>query len=199
MGRWRWSRLMSMRPLASLGELFGHIVLPTGKWTGTERPGRFARIGRFPTTRFGEVAFTDGIMMRKTLQPFRIQAGVFHTHAAAPGSESRRSTYTGDLINTRVSFAHILDEKRGFRYGQELVTLHGATWRADDHSINTGQWSGFSVVGVGPTFQWRFWDTNFAGAAGVLSTVASQNAIEAIYPNLSTFYCWSQTGTVLMR
>jgi hypothetical protein len=178
---------------------FQHIVLPTGKWTGTSKPpGGFAPIGRFPTTRFGEIAFTEGVMLRKNLQPFRLQAGVFYTYAA-PGSASGQTTYTGDLVNTRVSFEHILDDKRGFGYGLELVTLHGMTFRADGHAINAGQQSGFSVIGVEPTIQWRFWDTNFVGAFGVLVTVAGQNSIEAIYPNLSIFYYWSQTGKVLMR
>ena len=178
---------------------FQHIVLPTGKWAGTSKPpGGFSPIGRFPTTRFGEVAFTEGVMVRKNLQPFRFQAGVFYTYSA-PGSTAGNTTYTGDLINTRVSFEHILDDKRGFGYGLELVTLHGATWRADGHTVNAGQRSGFSVVGVEPTIQWRFWDSNFVGAFGVLVTVAGQNAIEAIYPNLSIFYYWNQKGKVLMR
>lgn len=178
---------------------FQHVVVPTGKWAGTSKPpGGFAPIGRFPTTRFGEIAFTEGVMMRKNLQPFRFQAGVFYTYSA-PGSTGGNTTYTGDLINTRVSFEHILDDKTGFGYGLELVTLHGLTWRADGHAINQGQRSGFSVVGVEPTIQWRFWDTNFVGAFGVLVTVAGQNSIEAVYPNLSIFYYWSQTGKVLMR
>jgi hypothetical protein len=178
---------------------FQHVVIPTGKWTGTGKPpGGFAPIGRFPATRFGEIAFTEGVMIRKNLQPFRIQAGVFYTYAA-PGSQAGQTTYTGDLINTRISLEHILDDKRGFGYGLEFVTLHGATWRADGRTINAGQKSGFSVVGVEPTIQWRFGDTNFVGGAGVLVTVAGQNAIEAIYPNLSIFYYWSQSGKVLMR
>lgn len=179
--------------------LFEHIVVPTGKWAGTSKPpGGFAPIGRFPTTRFGEIALTQGIMTRKNLQPFRWQAGVFYTYSA-PGDSNGTSTYTGDLINTRVSFEHILDDKTGFGYGLELVTLHGATWRLDGHNINAGQKSGFSTIGVEPTLQCRFWDTNFVGAFGVLFTVAGQNSIEAIYPNLSIFYYWSQTGKVLMR
>jgi len=178
---------------------FQQIVLPTGKWAGTSKPpGGFAPIGRFPTTRFGEVAFTEGVMVRKNLQPYRFQAGVFYTYAA-PGSSNDTTTYTGDLVNTRVSFEHILDDKRGFGYGLELVTLHGLTGRADGHAINAGQQSGFSVIGVEPTVQWRFWDTSFVGAVGVLVTMAGQNAIEAIYPNLSIFYYWSQKGRVLMR
>lgn len=178
---------------------FQHMVVPTGKWLGTSKPpGGFAPIGRFPTTRFGEVAITEGVMIRKNLQPFRFQAGVFYTYAA-PGSQGQQTTYTGDLVNTRVSFEHIVDDKSGFGYGLELVTLHGLTWRADGHRINQGQQNGFSVIGVEPTIQWRFWDTNFVGAFGVLFTGAGQNAQEAIYPNLSIFYYWSQTGKVLMR
>lgn len=179
--------------------MFNHMVIPTGKWTGTSRPpGGFAPIGRFPATRFGEVAFTEGAMIRKNLKPYRFQAGVFYTYSA-PGSEGAQTTYTGDLVNTRVSFEHILDDKRGFGYGLELVTLHGLTWRADGHDINRGQRSGFSIIGVEPTVQWRFGDTDFVGAAGVLFTVAGQNASESIYPNLSIFYYWSETGKVLMR
>ncbi len=179
--------------------MFNHMVIPTGKWTGTSRPpGGFAPIGRFPATRFGEVAFTEGLMVRKNLKPYRWQAGVFYTYSA-PGSQGGQTTYTGDLVNTRVSFEHILDDKRGFGYGLELVTLHGLTWRADGHELNRGQRSGFSIIGLEPTVQWRFGDTDFVGAAGVLFTVAGQNASESIYPNLSIFYYWSETGKVLMR
>ena len=58
---------------------------------------------------------------------------------------------------------------------------------------------GFSLVGLEPTIQWRFGQTNVVGAAGVLFTLAGQNAIESIYPNLSIFYYWSRSGKVLMR
>ncbi len=175
------------------------MSIPTGKWLGTDKPpGGFAPIGRLPTTRFGEIAFTEGVMVRKNLRPFRIQAGVFYTYSA-PGSEGKETTYTGDLVNTRVAFEHILDDRYGFGYGMELVTLHGLPWRLDSHSINRGQQNGFSVIGLEPTIQWRFGDTNFVGAAGVLFTVAGQNAIESIYPNLSIFYYWSESGKVLMR
>ena len=178
---------------------FNHMVIPTGKWLGTSKPpGGFAPIGRFPATRFGEVGFTEGAMVRKNFQPFRIQAGVFYTYAA-PGTEGKETTYTGDLVNTRVAFEHILDDTRGFGYGVELVTLHGLTWRADGHEINRGQKSGFSIIGLEPTIQWRFGDTPFVAAAGVLFTIAGQNASESIYPNLSIFYYWSETGKVLMR
>ncbi|MBI4401421.1 MAG: hypothetical protein HY581_07310 [Nitrospirae bacterium] len=179
--------------------LLSQFAIPTGKWLGTQKPpGGFAPIGRLPATRFGEVAFTEGVMMRKNRRPFRIQAGVFYTYGA-PGSEGTETTYTGDLVNTRVAFEHILDDRRGFGYGLELVTLHGLPWRVDGHEINRGQRSGFSVIAVEPTLQWRFGQTNFVGAVGVLFTVAGQNASESIYPNLSIFYYWSESGKVLMR
>ena len=175
------------------------FALPTGKWLGTEKPpGGFAPIGRLPVTRFGEIAFTEGAMIRKNLQPFRIQAGVFYTYSA-PGAEGRETTYTGDLINTRVALEYIADDATGLGYGLELVTLHGLTWRADGHAINRGGTSGFSYVGVEPTLQWRFGDSNFVGAAGVLLPVAGQNTLAGIFPNLSVFYYWSETGKVLMR
>jgi len=37
------------------------------------------------------------------------------------------------------------------------------------------------------------------GAAGVLLTVAGQNAIDSIYPNFSIFWYWSKTDRVIMR
>jgi hypothetical protein len=67
------------------------MSVPTGKWLGTDKPpGGFAPIGRLPTTRFGEIAFTEGVMVRKNLRPFRIQAGVFYTYSA-PGSEGKET------------------------------------------------------------------------------------------------------------
>jgi hypothetical protein len=175
------------------------FAIPTGRWAGTERPpGGFAPIGRLPVTRFGEIAFTEGAMIRKNVRPFRVQAGVFYTYST-PGRESGMTTYTGDLVNTRIAFEHILNDKTGFGYGLEWVTLHGLTWRADGHAINAGQRSGFSFMGLEPTVQWRFGSTNFVGAGGVLFPLAGQNTIASIFPNLSIFYYWSDSGKVIMR
>jgi hypothetical protein len=178
---------------------FSQLVLPTSQWiTGTERPpGGFSSLGRLPNTRFGELGFTQGIMTRKNLEPFRISAAVFYTYAA-PGNTAGHNTYSGDVINTRLIFEHILDDKKGFGYNIEISTLHGATWRADGHSINSGQLHGFSIIGVEPAFQWRMGE-QWVAAAGCLFTVAGQNAINAIYPNLSIFWYWSKTGKVIMR
>jgi hypothetical protein len=178
--------------------IFSQMVLPTSRWTGTEKPpGGFAPIGRLPTTRFGELGFTEGVMYRKNFQPFRVSAAVFYTYAA-PGSQGNVTTYTGDVVNTRLIFEHFLDDKKGFAYNLEFVTLHGLTWRADSHAINAGQKSGFTTVGVEPAIQYRFTESIVA-AVGLLLTVAGQNSIDAIYPNFSFFWYWNKGKQVIMR
>jgi hypothetical protein len=177
---------------------YTQIVLPTSRWTGTERPpGGFAPLGRLPATRFGEWGFTEGFTFRKNSQPYRISGGVYYTYAA-PGSDAGQTTYTGDVINTRLIFEHFLDDKKGLAYNIELVTVHTATWRADGHSINRGQLSGSTVVGIEPAIQWRFTDS-LVGAAGVLFTVAGQNTADAIYPNFAIQWYWNQGKKVIMR
>jgi len=177
---------------------YTQVVLPTSRWTGAERPpGGFSPLGRLPSTRFGEYGFTQGIMTRKILEPFRVSAAVFYTYAA-PGESNGKTTYTGDVINTRLIFEHILDDKSGFGYNIEVSTLHGATWRADGHQINAGQLNGFSIIGLEPALQWNFSDS-WLIAAGCLFTVAGQNAINAIYPNVSVFWFWDKSGKITMR
>jgi hypothetical protein len=179
---------------------FNQLALPTSKWFGTEKPpGGFSPIGRFPSTRFGEVGVTTGLAFRKNLEPFRWSGGVYYTYSAPGELTNGQTSYPGDLINTRLIFEHILDDKSGFGYNIEFVTLHGLTSRLDGKEVNAGQRSGFTVIGVEPALQWRIGDTNFVCAGGVLFTIAGQNAINAIYPNFSIFYYWSKTGTVLMR
>ena len=178
---------------------FNQVAFPTSKWFETSKPpGGFSPIGRFPSTRFGEIGLTTGIAFRKNLQPFRWSGGVYYTYSA-PGKQDGQTTYPGDLINARLIFEHILSDKYGFGYNLEFVTLHGLTFRADGKNLNAGQKSGFSVIGIEPAIQWRFGDSNFVGAAGVLFTLAGQNAINAFYPNFSIFYYWSKTGKVIMR
>lgn len=178
--------------------VFNQVVLPTSRWAGTEKPpGGFSPIGRLPNTRFGELGFTEGLMFRKNLQPFRINGAVFYTYAA-PGNQGGATTYTGDVVNTRLIIEHFLNDKRGFAYNLEFVTLHGLTWRADGHPINAGQKSGFTTIGVEPAVQYRFTESIVA-AAGVLFTVAGQNSIDSIYPNFSFFWYWNQGKKVIMR
>ena len=179
---------------------FTQLVLPTGQWfMGTEKPpGGFAPLGRFPSTQFGALGITEGVTFRKNVSPFRVSGGVFYTYAL-PGSSEGITTYTPDIVNTRLIFEHILNDKYGFGYNIEFVGLHGTTWRLDGHQINRGQTSGSQIFGVEPALQWRFGQSNFVGAAGVLFTVAGQNSFAAIYPNFSIFWYWSKTGKVIMR
>lgn len=177
---------------------FSQIVLPTSRWTGAERPpGGFSPLGRLPSTRFGEYGITQGIMTRKNFEPIRISAAVFYTYAV-PGESGGRTTYSGDVINTRLIFEHIVDAKNGLGYNIELSTLHGTTWRADGHPVTSGQLKGFSIVGVEPALQWNF-SQNWMVAAGCLFTVAGHNAMNAIYPNISVFWFWDKSGKIVMR
>ena len=177
---------------------FTQIVLPTSRWTGAERPpGGFAPLGRLPSTRFGEYGITQGVMTRKIFEPIRLSAAVFYTYAA-PGESGGRTTYTGDVINTRFIFEHIVVPKHGLGYNIEISTLHGTTWRADGHEINAGQKSGFTVIGVEPALQWNISDSWLVGA-GCLFTVAGQNASNSIYPNISLFWFWDKSGKIVMR
>src|SRR2546430_12547098 len=82
--------------------LYSQVALPSSRWTGTERPrGGFAPIGRLPSTRFGELGFTEGLTFRKNFRPFRVSGGVFYTYAA-PGSEGA----TTDRKSTRLNSSH---------------------------------------------------------------------------------------------
>lgn len=177
---------------------YNQIVLPTSRWTGTERPpGGFAPLGRLPSTRFGELGFTEGITFRKNDKPFRISGGVYYTYSA-PGSDGGGNTYVGDIINTRLAFEHFLDDQRGFAYNIELATYHSLTWRADGHSLNRGQSSGSTVIGIEPAIQYRLSDS-FVAAVGCLFTVAGQNTTDAIYPNFAFQWYWNQGKQVIMR
>ena len=174
------------------------LVLPTSQWAGTERPpGGFSPLGRLPNTRFGSLGFSEGLMTRKNLEPFRISAAVFYTYSA-PGDDAGKTTYSADLVNVRLVVEHILDDKKGFGYNIELSTLSGLPWRVDGQPINSGQKNGFSIIGVEPALQWKFGD-HWVASAGCLFTVAGQNAINAIYPNISLYWYWSQSGKVIMR
>jgi hypothetical protein len=178
--------------------LYQQLVLPTSRWTGMERPpGGFAPLGRLPATRFGELGYTEGLTFRKNLQPFRFSGGVYYTFSA-PGSDNGTTTYVGDVINTRFIFEHFLDDKKGFAYNLELVTVHTASWRADGHTINRGPINGSTVIGIEPAIQFRFTDS-LVGAVGVLFTVAGQNAQDAIYPNFAFQWYWNKGGKVIMR
>jgi len=178
---------------------YNQIVLPTSQWiTGTEKPpGGFQPLGRLPATRFGAMTWTEGLMFRKNLRPFRISGGVFYSYHL-PGREMNMNTYPADVINTRLAFEHILDDKKGFGYGLEFIGLHGLPWRADGHAMNRGFQHGFNSLGIEPMIQYRL-SENWVAAGGVLYTVAGQNTLDGIYPNFSIYWYWSEKGKVQMR
>ena len=178
---------------------FNMIVLPTSRWiTGTESPpGGFAPLGRLPASRFGALTWTEGVMLRKNLRPFRISGGVFYSYHL-PGSDAGQTTYPADIVNTRLIIEHILDDARGIGYNLEFVGFHGLSWRADGKSINSGGRNGFNSLGIQPTIQYRLSD-QWVGAAGCLFTVAGQNVQDAVFPNFSIYYYWSKSGKVIMR
>jgi hypothetical protein len=177
---------------------YQQVVLPTSKWAGTERPpGGFAPLGRLPATRFGELGFTEGITFRKNFKPFRVSGGVYYTYSA-PGSDGGQTTYVGDVINTRLVFEHFLNDQKGLAYNLELATVHTGTWRLDGQTINRGAQHGSTVIGIEPAIQYRF-SESLVGAVGVLFTIAGQNALDAIYPNLSLQWYWNKSGKVQMR
>ena len=175
------------------------IVLPTSQWiTGSEAPpGGFAPLGRLPSTRFGSLTWTEGVMFRKNLRPFRISGGAFYSYSF-PGESAGQTTYSADIINTRLIIEHILNDQRGFGYSLEIVGFHGLPWRLDGHAITVGGMNGFNTLGVQPTIQYRLGE-HWVGGAGVLFSVAGQNTLAAYYPNFSIYYYWSKTGKVIMR
>jgi len=178
---------------------FNMLVLPTSQWfTGTKSPpGGFAPLGRLPASRFGALTWTEGAMMRKNLEPFRISGGVFYSYHL-PGNDAGKNTYAADIVNTRLIIEHILDDTRGLGYSLEFVGFHGLPWRADGKAINVGGQHGFNTLGVQPTFQFRLGD-NWVGGAGVLFSTAGQNTLAAIYPNFSIYYYWNQGKKAVMR
>lgn len=61
---------------------FNMIVLPTSRWiTNTKSPpGGFAPLGRLPASRFSSLTWTEGLMFRKILRPFRLSGGLFYSY-----------------------------------------------------------------------------------------------------------------------
>lgn len=176
--------------------IYNQLGLPTSTWAGTPPiPGNFTPLGKLPATSFGSLSLTEGVLLRKNVNPFRFSGGVFYTYAV-PGNSAGMTTYQGDIINTRFITEYIFDEKHGLGFNIELVTVHGLSNRLDGHPVNVNPTS-FNLFGIELAFQFKFGPV--VGAVGVLFTVAGQNDIAAIYPNLSLYYYWAQNGEGLMR
>ena len=181
--------------------LYNGVTLPSSQWFATTGiPGGFSPLGRLPGTKFGGLTLTEGLLFRKNLQPFRFNGGVYYSHTL-PGSTAGMNTCNGDIINARFIVEYIADDKRGLGFNLEFLTLHGLPFRLDGHDLNLKPTS-FSLFGVEPSVQYKFFHDEsgaLVGAAGVLFSIAGQNDINAIYPNISLYYYWSTTGAPQMR
>ncbi|MGH7182062.1 MAG: hypothetical protein ACREJN_08805 [Nitrospiraceae bacterium] len=175
---------------------YNQLGLPTSDWAGTRQiPGNFSPLGKLPATSFGSLTLTEGVLFRKNLQPFRFSGGVFYSYAV-PGHAGEITTYQGDIVNTRFITEYIVNEERGFGFNLEFVTVHGIPRRLDGHPVSVNP-SSFNLFGVEPAVQYKF--GSLVGAVGVLFTVAGQNDIAAIYPNISLYYYWTKEGEGVMR
>lgn len=177
--------------------LYSRLSLPTNRWFGTpEIPGGFTPLSRVPSSRFEAVALTEGILFRKNLEPFRITGNVFYSYNfPGSGSESGVTVYGGDLINTHLALEHVLHEETGFGYLIEMTTLRQLNGRLDGHAVNTVP-ATFWLVGLQPGLEYTFAryesGAKLVGAIGVMFTVAGQDDIRAIYPNISFKYFFEQ-------
>ena len=181
--------------------IYNGVTLPSSQWFGTHPiPGGFSPLGRLPATKFGGLGLTEGLMWRKNIKPFRFMTSVYYTYTI-PGSTGGISTYNGDIINTRAIIEYIADDKRGLGYSLEFLSVHGAPWRVDGHDLNLNPTS-FNLIGVEPSVQYTFFHDESGGlvaAAGCLFSIAGQNDINAVYPNISMYYYWAKGGAPVMR
>lgn len=174
-----------------------YVSIPTSDWAGTSAvPGGFAPLGRLPATHFGAPVFTESVLFRKNLRPFRISGGLFYSYGP-PSSNQGTAQYFGDVFQYRLAVEHFLDDAKGFAYAIEVLGLNGLPFRLDGHQLNTKP-GAFGLVGIQPTIEYKFTDW-IVGSAGVLFTVAGRNDIAAIYPNFSIYFYWSRSGRVIAR
>jgi len=183
----------SWRPSISL---YTKLSLPTNRWFGTpEIPGGFTPLSRVPSSRFEAAAITEGLLFRKNLEPFRITGNVFYSYNFPGPSSTGETVYGGDLISSHLALEHVLHEPTGFGYLLEFATLYQLTTRLDGHPTNTTPDS-FSLLGVQPGLEYTFSryesGAKLVGAIGVMFTIAGQNDIRAIYPNISFKYFFDQ-------
>jgi hypothetical protein len=183
----------SWRPSVTI---YNQLGLPTSDWAGTRAiPGNFSPLGKLPATSFGALSLTEGLLFRKNLNPFRFSGGVFYTYAV-PGHSDGMATYQGDIVNTRFIAEYIFNEEHGLGFNLEFVTVHGAPWRVDGHQVTVNPTS-FNLFGVEPAVQFKLGP--LVGALGALFTVAGQNDIAAVYPNVSLYYYWAKGREGVMR
>jgi hypothetical protein len=133
----------------------------------------------------------SGAVNQKNVRPFRFSGAVFYTYNA-PGEDNGETVYPGDLFNVRVSFEHVLSDEHGFGYAVEFISAHQLPWRLDGHDLNELPQT-FSIIGIQPTLEYKILEDplgkpRLVGAIGNLFTIAGQNDLDAVYPNISFKY-----------
>lgn len=72
----------------------------------------------------------------------------------------------------------------------------------DNELISTIKPENYHLMGIEPSIQYTLFHGpggSLLAAAGCLLTLAGQNDINAIYPNMSIYYYWNKKGTAIMR
>jgi hypothetical protein len=133
--------------------LYQRISLPTSRWSGTDPPpGGFEPFSIRPSTRFGALSLTEGLLVTKNFEPIRLSSALYYTYNT-PGSELGESmtVYPGDLLDARVSVEHVFDEKRGLGILLGGLVRQGLPYRLDGHSVNVTPVN-YSLVGISVGF-----------------------------------------------
>jgi hypothetical protein len=170
--------------------LYHRISLPTSHWAGTEPPpGGFEPFSPRPSTRFGALSLTEGLLVSKNLRPFRVNSAIYYTYST-PGNQTAgpETAYPGDLLDARISVEYVVDEDRGFGIILGGLLRKGLSYRLDGHDLNVTPVD-FSLIGVNVALEYRFTSNLFADVA-CLFTVAGQNDLYAFYPGISVKYLW---------
>ncbi len=169
---------------------YGRISLPASRWTGAhEIPGGFVPITPRPITRAGALSFTEGPLLRKNFEPFRVSAMMTYTYNA-PGSEGGQTVYPGDILDARLGVEYVVDETKGFGLIWDAVVQNGLPYRLDGHAINT-EFKSFTLIGTAVAVEYRF-SRDFLASCGILFTLAGRNNVDAIYPGFSMKYYWGK-------
>ena len=170
--------------------LYHRISLPTSHWAGTQPPpGGFEAFSIRPSTRFGALSLTEGLVVTKNFRPVRVSSAIYYTYNT-PGSQfgGTETAYVGDLLDVRMSLEHVFHEDRGFGVLLGALVRQGLPYRLDGHDLNVSPVN-FSLIGVSAGLEYRF-TPNLLANVGCLFTVAGQNDVHAFYPGLSIKYSW---------
>jgi hypothetical protein len=169
---------------------YTRISLPVSRWAGVpEIPGGFVPITPRPATRAGALSITEGPLVRKNLEPFRLSGMALYTYNT-PGTEQGQTVYASDLLDMRLSLEYVVPASKGFGLILDWVIQQGLPWRLDGHAITTG-YKTFALYGAAVGAEYRF-TQDIVASCGVLFTLAGQNNVDAVYPGASIKYYWGR-------